>query len=234
MPTIYKGRPMSESTDRSPTPRSIRQKRILDVAADRPDASCNAIAAEIPSVTPAVVEEVLEEFGDPADDQLESTMEPGDSPMATDPAPPDLDDLTDKQREILRTIADHPGDTQRELAERLDVTAPTISKRVNSIPGFEWGTRQDVVAALFGSNSTSAPEETSQMASNNLDHSAAEVDLEDRVTNIENQLEILESESNSTPLLDKPELAHKVIQVCIQSEEISIEEELELLQAIFE
>jgi hypothetical protein len=47
-------------------PRSVRQKQILDVAAEHPDASLETIAMEVQSATVDLVERVLEEYGDPA------------------------------------------------------------------------------------------------------------------------------------------------------------------------
>lgn len=44
----------------------------------------------------------------------------------------DLTELTEKQRETLRAIAEHPDATQAELADRLGVSSPIISQRVSS------------------------------------------------------------------------------------------------------
>ncbi|ADB60102.1 hypothetical protein Htur_1211 [Haloterrigena turkmenica DSM 5511] len=59
--------------------------------------------------------------------------------------------LTEKQHETLRAIYHHPDATQAELADRLGVSSPTISQRVNSIDGFDWSDRDALVAPLFDS-----------------------------------------------------------------------------------
>ncbi|WP_217471947.1 winged helix-turn-helix transcriptional regulator [Haloterrigena gelatinilytica] len=66
--------------------------------------------------------------------------------------PIDRSTLTEKQRETLRAIYDHPDATQAELADRLGVSSPTISQRVNSIDGFDWSDRNALVAPLFESD----------------------------------------------------------------------------------
>ncbi|MFB6191979.1 MAG: hypothetical protein ABEI11_01515 [Haloarculaceae archaeon] len=55
---------MSQSREPD-TPRAVIHKRILDVAADQPDASMAAIADEITGATTDLVERVLDEYGDP-------------------------------------------------------------------------------------------------------------------------------------------------------------------------
>jgi hypothetical protein len=63
-----------ESNDETQSqPKSLRQQQVLDVAAERPDASIEELASSIPSATPDLVERVLEEFGDPAGDEETST-----------------------------------------------------------------------------------------------------------------------------------------------------------------
>lgn len=62
----------------------------------------------------------------------------------------DPDALTEKQRETLEAIADHPEATQAELADLLGVSSATINTRVNSIDGFEWRTRERFVEAVLG------------------------------------------------------------------------------------
>lgn len=65
------------------------------------------------------------------------------------------DSLTETQRETLRAIHNNPEATQAELAKRFDITAASISQRVNSIAGFEWPKRQSFTEAMFGPNTTS-------------------------------------------------------------------------------
>jgi hypothetical protein len=356
----------------------MRQKRILSVAAENPDASLAQIADEIATVTPDVVESVLESYGDPAESAAGGTQggqtatsdggspNPETEPIAIDEAggdapasataepagdavseesgdavietgkkesssnsvesPPSLESLTPKQRETLVAIRDHPDATQRELAELLDVSAPTVSNRVNAVPGFEWDRRRRFVDHILepesgsgagsGSGSESGdgvtPEPTHAAApeteaksendgnqeedrnSENETADAAAVDtseahepsesnvsaddaapdatdettedqsdseantsgsesdtpevrvqahqLEDmieRLNRLSEQLEEREGESEDHDeggagenRLDDPELAHKVIHACVVSEEISEEEELEIIKQL--
>lgn len=60
-------------------PKSMRHKRILDIAERKPEAPLEAIADEIPSATVDLVEEVLDEYGDPGggDGSAEDATEDG-------------------------------------------------------------------------------------------------------------------------------------------------------------
>lgn len=59
---------MSAEDDDKPYPRSMRHKRILDVAGDHPDASIDEVASRVPSATTDLVERIFEKYGDPAVD----------------------------------------------------------------------------------------------------------------------------------------------------------------------
>lgn len=161
-----------------PAPRAVIHKRILDVAAQRPDATVEALAADVPGASPDLVERVLEEYGDPA---LEAPSAPARSPsvssaVAPEPAsenpsrgagsnppssaestaerspavPVSLAALSADQRATLRAIAESPEATQAELADGLGVSAATVNKRVNAIDGFDWADRRSFVAQLLG------------------------------------------------------------------------------------
>jgi DNA-binding CsgD family transcriptional regulator len=201
-------------------PKSIRQKRILSLAAEDPDASMAQIADEIPTVTPDVVESVLETYGDPAEnattegsqgDQT-ATSDGGSPSPESDPAAideatgeddpvlaatesdrgdtrgdtssshgdsiPSLESLTPKQRETIVAIRDHPDATQRELAEILDVSAPTVSNRVNAIPGFEWDRRRGFVdRVLDDAESDAEAEDSTSTESTNAATSETEAEM---------------------------------------------------------
>lgn len=162
---------MASNSD-EPAPRAVIHKRILDVAAQRPDASVEALAAEVPGASPALVERVLEEYGDPAErasaepakgtsDDLANgaSAEPAKGTSGEPAAKPSvstaaglasLPDLSDDQLATLRAIAETPTATQAELGERLGVSAATVNKRVNAIDGFDWADRRSFVAKLLG------------------------------------------------------------------------------------
>lgn len=70
---------MIETETSSSGPKSIRQRRVLDLAAENPNASFADLAERVPSVTPELVERVLNEYGDPGDGA-------SDDPSSSDPA----------------------------------------------------------------------------------------------------------------------------------------------------
>lgn len=148
---------MSDSANKGGTPRAMIHQRIMDVAAEQPDASLGEIADAVPGATLGMVERVLDEYGDPADT---GENESADTAHDSGEHVPTLDALTEKQGETLYAIQSSPDATQRELAAELDVSAATISQRVNGIAGFEWSQREafanDVLDAQAGSDDTSA------------------------------------------------------------------------------
>jgi len=169
---------MSKSGDSGGTPRAIVHKRILDVAASNPDATLDDIAGEISAATPDLVERVLAEYGDPADQEESDPMTGNEQPpaerdeqSATDPQPeseaeseresesepepasapdPSEGELTVKQRKTARVVHEHPDASQAKIADELGVTRATVSRRLNEIPGFEWAERAAFTEALFG------------------------------------------------------------------------------------
>ncbi len=169
-----------QSNDSGPAhPRAVIHKRILSVAEDRPGASMDEIAAAVSAASPPLVEQVLEEYGDPGRPPADAaeTRADGSAAQAStsdadhDPIEnhetaiddttvnnheespelsiPEPDEVTEKQLETLHAIRDWPNATQATLAERLGVTSATISQRVNSIDGFDWATRRAFVDRFF-------------------------------------------------------------------------------------
>jgi len=238
---------MSESA--RPNPRSIRHKRILDLAAENPDASLEDLAAELPSVTPDLVERVLDEYGDPADEDDTDSMT-------------DKPEVTEKQQRTLQVIHDHPEATQREIADLLDVSTATVSNRVNSIEGFDWQTRTEFTNTVFGadeSSDTAANEDDSVESDDSLDtpenlsaddsieRDAAPVtnsallaetgvvELEETLSEIEERLASIEAilqdgASGDESAFRDPDLVHKLVHALVESEDITKEEELRVLE----
>lgn len=70
---------MSTGGENESRPKSMRHKRVLDVAEEHPDASLEELASMVPSATADLVERVLEEHGDPAatDDQTDTEEDMG-------------------------------------------------------------------------------------------------------------------------------------------------------------
>jgi len=83
---------MSKSESSSIQPKSIRQKQILNVAAENPGATLAEIAEQVPSVSTDHVDRVLDQYGDPAADTTETTDNPSvtqpDDEATGDSAPP--------------------------------------------------------------------------------------------------------------------------------------------------
>lgn len=226
-------------------PRARIHKKILDAAAEQPEASMETIADRVSGASVGLVEQVLDDYGDPADEQ-ETDSPSGkpdeaietDSPMALSnqevesPAdsPVDLSELTDKQRETIRAIVENPHATQTDLAEEFGVSAATINHRVNSIPGFEWKLRHRFIDTMLDEDTPTMDE------GNEGERPAAE--LSERVADLEERLALLEERgdpsSGSSTVVADPELVHKVVHACLESDRITEDEELQILESLLE
>ena len=204
-------------------------KRILDAAADQPAASMDEIAAAVPSTNTDLVERVLEEYGDPAKPDPTTTAESDDRDEEKEEHPyPDPETLTEKQREALRVIYEHPDATQRQIGEILDVSAPTVSNRVNAIDHFDWADRYDFAAHVLDTPTTTNQNES--MSQNGTIEDASTDHLETRLDSVEERLETLDTEKTNAQGLDDPTLIHKIVHACMESEIISQDEELAILE----
>ncbi|MDQ2071706.1 winged helix-turn-helix transcriptional regulator [Haloarcula sp. H-GB4] len=258
----------------------MRHKQILDVAAENPEASIAELAAEVPSATAELVERVLEEHGDPAEtDETDAPDESPGEPSAESQSYPAPEDLSSTERETLRSIQQHPTASQRDLAEKLGVTASTVSNRVNGIDGFDWSNRKTFANAVFSdqgtgsltpsnetetpasesepSESTDTPEDAdgqmseSAAASGRSDSLVAEVesaagevnttlttfqstveDLSTQLAELEGQVETVTDGGGSPQPFQDPELVHKVVHACMDSDKISEDEELRILDSL--
>jgi len=185
----------------------------------------------------------------------------GSETTATDEYP-SADALSVKQRETLRVIAEQPDATQAEVAEQLGVSAPTVSNRVNSVDGFDWAQREAFVAAVFGTDaadsgsgdeapspggmtadggtaSSDEPESEETPPADGTAAAEATVSgtelqrLDDRLSGLEEQLDAIEAEREEPDsALADPELLHKVVHACLESETITEEEELRIIQSL--
>lgn len=210
----------------------MRHKKVLDVAANKPNASLEAIADEVPSATPELVERVLEEYGDPADNPSASTPE-GEGESNVQPTDfPDPDDLSEEQCEILELIRDHPESTQSELAEKLDVSHTTVSNRANSIDGFEWANRQTFVENVLENESSQSPSEDSQMSVNGSESRNTNTDLRQRVTAIEQQIEAVTDTGGECTIFDDLDLTHKIVHACLESDSITEDDERKIVEGM--
>lgn len=254
----------------------MRHKQILDVAAENPEASIAELAAEVPSATTDLVKRVLEEHGDPAEENGESaesdqpTPTDGTDTSATDSgstAPdsyPDPDDLSPAERETIAAIRDHPTASQRDLAETLGVTASTVSNRVNGIDGFEWSNRETFAKGVLGDDQHPEPSttETTQQEDGRSSAETADSDpasdtdgaestipaetvddtisafqstveaLSGQLDDLEGQVETVADGGSSSAPFEDPELVHKVVHACMDSQNITEDEELRILESL--
>ena len=71
-------------SSQSGQPRAMIHKKILDVAGDNPDASLERIADEVSGASVTFVEQVLDEYGDPADQAVAASQTDGTGYDSTD------------------------------------------------------------------------------------------------------------------------------------------------------
>lgn len=218
---------MSKPESTVSIPKSMRHKRILDVAAENPDASIEELAENVPSATSDLVENILEKYGDPANNNTntDEDSEPGPPASSTGPGDdlPDPGELTSSQHEILELLQEYPEATQRELSDHLGVSPATISNRVNAIPGFSWDDRIAITNTILD---THHDNNASAMTSQNGTQKPTTSDLHDRIETIETRLNTERAESPSA--FDDPEFAYKVLRACMDADNITEEEERRL------
>lgn len=232
------------------TPRAVIHKRILEVAETNPEATCEKLSAEVSGASVDLVEQVLEEYGDPADDgsvkaegdttvpdadggepEVGKAQTNGDIEMEADRT---ASPLTEKQAETFEVIADNPQATQAEIGDILGVSPATVCNRVNDLNDFEWTKRADYVKDLVENNlienggGTPRAEQPSCHESSEL---AQEVErLSVKLEQLEKDLN--EFRSNVACPVSDTELTNKVIRACIQSEQITSEEEMRVFDAL--
>ncbi|ELY97304.1 hypothetical protein C482_13760 [Natrialba chahannaoensis JCM 10990] len=138
-------------------PRAILHKKVLDVAASRPDASLEELADDVSGATVSIVEQVLEEFGDPGESADEGEDEDqrtaklttdqdsddgsGETPVSTDGAPTTSDtaddstmttdnstDVTPDEPTDPATLTPRQRETLQEIAARPDATQAALAE----------------------------------------------------------------------------------------------------------
>lgn len=216
-------------SDQKDVPRSVRHKRVLDIAEESPDASCEEIAEEIPSITAEYVERVLDEYGDPASEAEASDNDNKGEPDERE-STDSLSEYSNKQIETLQAIARNPEATQSELGELLGVSGATVCNRLLEIEEFDWECREEYVLKVLDAENSLMEEETKPMAKDTAKHEADLQELSDRVATVEKQVNGIAADGGSSqPMLD-PKLTRKVLHECLQSDKITEDEELELLE----
>ena len=224
-------------------PRAIIHRQILDIAAAEPDASMETIAQKINGASTSLVERVLEEYGDPIEASHDSSVVMADSTdvprqeFPTPSKPPNMGSiesensdtepaLTEKQIELLRLIRQHPTATQSELAQLLDVSPATISNWANSIPGFNWATRHEISKTMIDEDTVASNKRMEPATKSTVNEQVNK--LSTKLESVEDRLEHIQA-ANQSEIVD-PELVAKVVHACIDSELITQEEELQIIQ----
>lgn len=215
---------MSRSGDDRETSKSRQREQILQEVAQDPNASPSEIADRVSGASVETVERALENRDDSADDRPEAS--------SGEDAYPEPEEISDRQIRTLQTIAAHPDATQRDIASFLDVSAATVSNRVNSLPGFEWENRRQFVKAVLDLDSVPGGERSALVTSSDVDLQDTVHRLTDRLDRLEEKVEALEeaNSSENSLLAEDPELTRKIVRVCMRSEEITDDEELRVLE----
>lgn len=224
---------MARSKGNPKAPRAIIHKRILESAEEQPQASVQELASDIAGASADLVEQVLDEYGDPTpnvdeteaaeeDAEVETSDSESTSPEEIDENSPTLESLSEKQRETLRAIRGRLSATQEELGDVLGVSGAAVSNRLSDVEGFDWEDRADFVDDLFGARvmgdgQGQATAEGSAM-------------LEDRLKELDARLQSIEATEGAGGL--QPDLTHKVIHAVMDSEEFSEDEELQVIKAL--
>lgn len=215
------------------TPKAIIHQRILQHAEANPDATTSEIAEAVSGTSVELVERVLDEYGDPAEpaetpveSQAEAATGNGASPLDGEtPSPepatvPEWDALTGKIRETLREVYRHPEATQQEIADRLGVTAPTVSNRLSELEGFDWTEREEFLDSLSDDGIQS------------IDGTPDDHDMTELEQPKTDETANTQTTSAAPSEASDHELVHKVIRVCMDSDEFSEAEEVELISLL--
>lgn len=144
---------------------------------------------------------------------------------------PEQDELTPKQRETLCAIRKNPDATQRELADRLDVTSPTISVRVNNIEGFDWENRETFAETVLGDSQSTRDEERGEGTA--ADETTDVDDIAQQLESISATCDRLVSETSESVDID-PGLRHKITHACMKSNRITEDEERRVLEMMID
>jgi len=159
---------MSKSESTSIQPKSIRQKRILDIAADNPGATLAEIAEQVPSVSADHVDRVLDQYGDPAesgDSSADDSSSGASDPTPTGSASSDSQDSPDETSHAEAT--DQPAESTSESGGEPGglATAKTPVDTSTMDPDTETEPTEPVVAPE--NNAADGPTETTESDASN-------------------------------------------------------------------
>ena len=184
-------------------------------------------------------EDVDDSDGRTGADEHTTTRDASEPEMETDQngrREGDHTELSEKQLRALRLIEEHPDASQGELAEEFDVTRATVSRWLNAIPGFEWPRRAEHASEILNGGEirgTDGPVDSERLDEFDRRLDAIERRLDGMVTDDEGATDDgMESGGGTAHSGLDPELAHKVVHACLNSERISEDEELRLLKEL--
>jgi len=141
--------------------------------------------------------------------------------------------LTEKQRELLELIAEHPEATQEELGEMLGISAPTVSNRVGDIEGLDWADRREILETMFQTRgATNQPANSDTMASDTTEQATAADEIEQRVETLEQEVETLSNSDETVSGIEDTALLHKILRACMKDDSITDDEELQILEML--
>lgn len=216
------------------TPRALIHQKILDNAADDPDASLEDIATDVSGANPDLVERVLNEYGDPGADDTQSDSDGQEATQAVDSSrlPEDYGTF---ELDALRAIYEHPEASQRDLAGILGVAPSTVNRRVNSIRGFEWNDRETFVERLFEGSADA--DDTDEIVTQDTDivetngHEPTD-ELDELARRLDRLEERVQTGGETRSAFRDPELVHKIVHACMEADRISDEDELRIISEL--
>ncbi|APW98907.1 hypothetical protein CHINAEXTREME_14485 [Halobiforma lacisalsi AJ5] len=143
-------------------PRAVLHKKILDVAESRPDASMAEIANDVSGATTSIVEQVLEEYGDPGAADSDEIDESEDETGVGD-ADESEDDGVESVPETNSPVADEsdPEPATEDSNRRRDEEAST--GRAESEPRDDGNEDRDRERAMSDSDGTAETEAKSRL-----------------------------------------------------------------------
>lgn len=163
-----------------------------------------------------------------------------------------LDELSETKRELLEVVAAQPEATQKQIADHFDVTRATVSRWASNITGFDWTDRKSIIESVFDDppsielrmngdstteNESEVPEQVAESRPGDGGDSETIDDIESTLDQLDERVRTLENASDTTATscdsaFEDPELVHKVVHACMNSELISESEELRILKQL--
>jgi DNA-binding MarR family transcriptional regulator len=250
---------VAEASDAESTrPRALIHKKILGAARADPDASTSQIATAVSGASVDLVEQVLEEYGDPAvEDQSDAETPTDNAPPdaetpaddrhepETDPDPSELratgrsesDDASDEQPVVDRAAL---GEKQRETLQAIHERPTATQAEIAEALGVSRATIPKRLNDIPGFDWPSRREFVERLFESNRPEAAADrappASITDSLDELATRIESLEAGLERGPRRNgaqiEPELLRKLVHASMDAEYISQEEELTLLKQL--